>query len=398
MLRQAHEALYGTYTAHAAAFESFQRHTRATDFGRHSAFQRLSLSEQHRVRQSITCYGDLAVLRIVAQSWRLAYLAHGAVQSGSIDKVKWISKFDKDDDTLRRIARAAGFFNNEPVLEWLETVCRWPRPEQIERRRRSFRGALEGGHADLAQQLCSQYNLGNDSRALLSAAYGGSLPSVPWLLAEDARPLHLAWDDWLGEVLDYDSRSEPYVPGQVAAYAGRINVLEFMQQQGVQFDHQVMTGAVRGRQLNTIEWLTEHECLPTEHNLVQAFKPGDIAVAKLLADICAPSNAQNLSSSCIRVRNGVTQSVEMLQYLTDLGVKWTSKEYTLMLHHCTEERCLQSAQWARRRGAQWPRIIYCSKQQRAKVWGGRWCYDQDPVWPEEIRAWALSVGCDTIVG
>ena len=101
-----------------------------------------------------------------------------------------------------------------------------------------------------------------------------------------------------------------------------------------------------------------------------------------------------------KVRSGrnlytsVTQSVPMLELLIDLGVTWTTKDYSKMLKHCTAEDCLESAQWARERGGAWPKRVYCSKQQwDAAVPLGR----PRIVWPANIRAWALAAGCDTIV-
>ena len=72
-----------------------------------------------------------------------------------------------------------------------------------------------------------------------------------------------------------------------------------------------------------------------------------------------------------------------------------SKDYADMLYCCVEERCLQSAQWARARGARWPRNVYRSNYHRRKA------IDRDPskhgtVWPPSIRAWAVSAGCRSI--
>ena len=95
-----------------------------------------------------------------------------------------------------------------------------------------------------------------------------------------------------------------------------------------------------------------------------------------------------------------TVGVPMLEYLTSLpNAGFETHHYSCMLRDCCHERCLASAQWAHERGAQWPDFIYKSDYQRHRLRAWKPTYKKfGPIWPENIRAWALSVGCDTIVG
>ena len=128
-----------------------------------------------------------------------------------------------------------------------------------------------------------------------------------------------------------------------------------------------------------------------------AARIGDVGVVRLPMELGVPYEAAQISE-CWWNRHALqrtTHTVEMLQLLEQLGATWTFWDYYDMLYSCNQERCLESAQWARERGAFWPDRIYCSKEEQAAHYPHN--VIDGPVWPANMRAWALSAGFKTIV-
>jgi hypothetical protein len=207
-------------------------------------------------------------------------------------------------------------------------------------------------------------------------------------------------------------------PADFAAHTGNVDVLQFLLDNGAQLRNQTLQHAIRNKQLEGVRWLLAHGCLPGTEDLQCALDFGPLDTAKLLVEHGAEGDSEDIKDYWEESDDqgmSVTGSMDKLLFLMELGAEWTVEDYTYMLRKCTAEQCLESAKWVRGRGAEWPERVFCSEKQRDAAPNsaslkpvllqlaishgppGAASRLRGPVWPANIRAWALSAGCDTIV-
>ena len=284
-------------------------------------------------------YGDLAALQAADRAGLLHHkrnFAEGAGLSDSFAKVQWVSQDGEDLEIVHRMARVAAARDNKSMLVWMFKL----RPAALKRqmwlrqywRQAAVEGALQGGHLKLAKRMHArcriQFSENEHVHLFELAAYGGSVSALSWLLdigIDPTKSAELHWDHWLQKDMRDDSCEGEHGPTDVAAYLGRIDMLEFLVGKGAQLRHATLCQAIRGKHKDATGWLLERGCPVSSEALKLALDVQDLDLAQLLRGHMHDFDAKDLKFSWYPTFADYeaypTHRVETLEYLLDLGVQ-----------------------------------------------------------------------------
>jgi hypothetical protein len=183
------------------------------------------------------------------------------------------------------------------------------------------------GLAATAGQLPAlQYILSTYSCRCHDVAYNVKCKVCSWLahssLSSAARSGNIEMVQWLEQQQGVQSDQDAITS---AASRGRTNVCEYLHSQQYQWSSAATDAAARGGHTDTLVWLHEHGC------------PWDTTSIHIAA-----------------ARSG---SVAAMQYLLQQGVVTRTAQLTKMLQIVGAHSKLETAQWLRQQGAEWPDVL-----------------------------------------
>eukprot|EP00953_Heterococcus_sp_UTEX-ZZ885_P016162 9107-Heterococcus_DN1.PRE.2 len=284
--------------------------------------------------------------------WNNIQIVNYAAESGNLEMVQWVLQHENaplNADAMTGAARsgslvmcnyllsrqcpmdasayaAAAYKHHFNVLNWLyEHDC--PMSSG------ACTTAIYRRHFDV---LCWLYEHGcrGDARTCYAAAARNRLDTLRWL-----RERGCPWEA--------EAYTEP-------AYYGYLDVLRYMHEQGCPWDATACDEAARGGQLEALRYLHEHGC------------PWDAVKACELA-----------------VTDG---AIDVIEYIVKQdSLVFTAAQLTSMLNAAGRFIELETAQWLREQGAEWPAVLVYSER-----FGARSIVK---VWPAEALTWAREQGC-----
>jgi hypothetical protein len=193
------------------------------------------------------------------------------------------------------------------------------------------------------------------STSLLSgAAYSGELSIVIWLYREH----NVALTD------DASTGS---------AEGGRIEVLQWLKQQGMVFDADTMSCAAVYGQISTCAYLHSVGCSWNDFTVFEAAFANQWDTVRWLHEHGCPWNFKHM---CLKAAE--QGEVSAMTYLTQ---QEPVAAYVLlaMLLVAGAHGHLEAAKWLRQRGAEWPRVLH---------------FDGES-WSGDVLEWARAEGCDS---
>jgi hypothetical protein len=216
---------------------------------------------------------------------------------------------------------------NISMLNWLRTeeVCEFDHYTCI--------GAAEGGHLAALKYLRSEGCVWNAEYIACDAAVGGSIEVVEWLRQQPG--IHMNADVMAA-----------------AAGTGRVAMCQYLRSVGCEWNASVCNAAAAYGEVNMLRWLRERGC------------PCDVG------EVCTTA-----------ARFGVSR---IFDYVLEQGDVLSAELLTEALNCAGVHSHLQSAQWLRAHGAQWPAVLGDDD-------------DYPTQWSGESLAWARAQGCTSPV-
>jgi hypothetical protein len=188
-------------------------------------------------------------------------------------------------------------------------------------------GAAKGGHLAALKYLRSEGCAWNKHYIACYAAASGSIETAEWLRLQPGIEIN-------AEVLT------------AAAGASQIAMCEHLLRTGCEWDSDACRKAADKGHLDTLRWLREHGC------------------PWVLGAICADASF-----------NGYT---EIFDYVIEQGEVLSAFELTYCLNRAGARDHMETAQWLRQRGAEWPDVLGLTQQYQ---------------WSDAMIAWARAEGC-----
>jgi hypothetical protein len=232
------------------------------------------------------------------------------------------------------VIAAAALCNKLAEVQYLHTEdCPWP--VQL------LDDAARGGHFELVR-WCYEHGCRFESSgaATCMAAVGGSVELMGWLLQQEGAKLYEA-------VLT------------AAACKGHTAMVHYLLAQQCPWDAHAIRSAASGGHVDLLQWLMDNGC-PLEDE--DDYDEDDGALQLGLAAAAGGS-------------------IEVLTHLRQQGMLLEDADsMTRMLNSAGHNDQLPTAKWLREQGAEWP---------TAPLHPWR---DEEPVWSDEVLAWATSEG------
>jgi hypothetical protein len=279
------------------------------------------------------------------------------------------------------VARGGALSGDATKLAWLCDEQHCPLPDDI------VDDAAGGGSVEMLQWLKQKSFAFSRHSTYTAARRPHNIPVLQYLQNEGCE-----WDNYVcsaaAEAGDLEQLKwlhqhgatlRSSVPGS-AACNGMVNILDWWQQQGFEFDCHVMEQAAQYGQLQACKWLHCAGCPWSIRACFTAVDSGYIETLQYLHENGCPWDDTRMIDAAV---NAIYSNVNILQYLWEQSVQPDVAKLTQYLKDIGAFDKLAIAQWLRQHGAQWPNVL--------KDW-----YDRP--WCDTMVAWARAEGCTAPVG
>jgi hypothetical protein len=274
------------------------------------------------------------------------------------------------------VARGAAVSGSLPKLAWLCDEQHCPLPGDIGEE------AVEGGSVEMLQWLTQKGYVFSARTTISAASRPPNVPVLQYLQDEGCE-----WDDLTAagavhagdlEQLKWLHQHGAILGGIEARHtprSGGVSIFAWLQQQGFQFNGDFVTWAAWYGNLQLCKWLHSAGC-PWGHAACSAAaQHGHIEVLQFLHENGCPWDAESMLYKAVVAEHN---NVDMLQYIWDQGVQADAAKLKELLNDAGSRDLLELAKWLREKGAQWPEKL-------GRSFSTSWC--------DKAVAWARAEGC-----
>jgi hypothetical protein len=340
------------YTAYRESFESQATLQQALDSGlQWGASRDLSFSEglkrSWRLPHIAGQYASLNVLIAAisygmpcasSSNYKTVPVLAGALESGSLEKVKWLLEHQQCPRTgdLMSAAAKSGVVDVVQYLQGLGIADGY-----------GASSAVQYGHLPMLQLL---YRRGCACEDHLGgfAAERGDLVMLQWLRANEC---------------PWGSSATSYSFAEVAIHAAKGHSMEvflWLQQQGNVFTEPIMSRAASHGAEAIVKWLHAHGCPWSDEVLRSAAYCPNIGLLKWLHQADCPVDWQVafVHYNDVYWCAAAGGSIECLEYCAaQHRAVWSAADLTVMLAAAGSHQRLETAKWLHQRGAEWPPVL-----------------------------------------
>jgi hypothetical protein len=316
-------------------------------------------------KKLVTCDFKTTLCSAAVASPATASLAceNGLQMSSYKIDVQWIAGLHADLDTLATlrelgmplsgvVIQAVAFSGRLAVLQQLLSNQHCPRPPDLSQ------NAAQSGNISMLKWLRAESWCVLDEKACAAAARAGQLATLQYLCS-------------IGCKLRGDRTAID------AAIGGSIEVVDWLQQQqGIVFDKAAMAMAAGKGQTALCQHLFSIGCELHHFACLQAVVGGAMDTLRWLRDNGCPWNVNEVCEDAARKGN-----TNILDYVIEQGEVLDAELLTDALNNAAANNQLQTAQWLRQHGAQWPAVLSYGLFPLKCQWSG------------DVLAWARAEGC-----
>jgi hypothetical protein len=254
---------------------------------------------------------------------------------------------------------AAALSGRLHILQHLLDTKVWPKPRVL------GHYAARSGSVSMLNWLKAQSWCPFDDYTCDGAAIGGHLAILQQLRSDGCE-----WD--VESIACY------------AACSGSIELVEWLRQQGIAINAEVLAWAAGSGHIALCEHLRSRGCDWDADACNEAASYGDVNMLRWLRERGCPCNAGEVCISAAR-----HNFTDILDYLIEQGEQLSAEVLTNTLNCAGTHNQLRAAQWLRQHGANWPAVLI-----HDVMGDGHSALMQ---WHSDTLAWARAEGCDSPV-
>jgi hypothetical protein len=250
------------------------------------------------------------------------------------------------------VVEGAAWSSRLNILQHLITEQHCPKPYTLSDY------AARSGSVSMLKWLKAEGGFTFASSTCRAAAACGRLEALQHLRSEGC--------NWAAEQIARD-----------AACSGSIEMIDWLwQQQGIVINAHVLADAAGSGHIALCKHLRESGCNWDASACTEAATYGHFEVLRWLRESGCPWDAHEVCKHA-----GFNGSIDTLSYVMQQGEDLNAEVLTDVLNAAGTENQLQTAQWLRQRGAQWPALLGYDRAELTQQWWG------------DTLVWARAEGC-----